>query len=404
MGHIGHILENVWKMIVYCSILEALKNEMVSKPTYVKLSEDEKRLKKFILDHSELINSPFEQKLEKACTWLDDVSHNVDNFSKKIHDEFLSDAKSVLIPILITRKRVVILLDNLDKAWEVNSNLVLQAQVIFNLLGIHRRLHTDFDIEDVSVLIFIRRNIFEYIIANFAKEPDKLSAETIELLWTDKDVLLRVIEERFLIASDYWDRKIDNVWDTFFNWSNENISLTDWLFESVLPRPRDMIRFVQIAIEIAISRQHSEIQEEDLENALDSYSGFALDQIVAEYKVEEPWLTSFLNSFTGENSILSYNALKKKIKKNCDENLTNEQIIERMITLVSINFVGVRLNFSPINYAFDIKESNKLRSIISNTTLKSKVQFVIHPVFYRHLNIMNTKRIRIWEMIKYFLD
>lgn len=189
------------------------------------------------------------------------------------------------------------------------------------------------------------------------------------------------------MTSEYWDEDINNVWETFFKWNNKEILLTDWLYKSVLPRPRDMIRFIQDAIEIAINREHTEIHEDDLDCALNSYSAFALNQIVAEYKAEEPWIEDFSNSLTGEKSILPYTSLITKIKQNGTELLELQQIINRIITLISINFLGVKLNGSPINYANNIQESNKLKSIIRNTALSNQVQFVIHPVFYRHLNI-----------------
>lgn len=386
-GLIGHVLENVWKTIVYTSILDTIYKELEKRPIFIEYSSDEKKLIDFVLLHQEIISSPFEQKLEKACNWLHEVGMDVDNFSKKIHSELLSQAKSILLPILCQKNKIVILIDNLDKAWEANSNLNLQAQLFFNLLGMHRRLHADFNIDNVSVLIYIRRNIYEYILNNVAREPDKLNAETIELEWNDKDVLLRVLEDRFVIASSYWDRTVEDVWSTFFKWNNKNISLKEWLYNSILPRPRDLIRFIQKAIEIAISLEHSEIQEEDLEKALISYSGFALEQIIAEYKAEEPWIVNFLNSFIGENSVFSFNRLADKIRSNSSKPLDSQQIVDRIITLISINFIGVRLNETPVIYAYNIQEGRKLSSIIKDTTLNKHTTFIIHPVFYHYLNI-----------------
>ena len=392
-GLIGHVLENVWKTIVYSSILDTLYREIDTRPTYIELKSSEKALIDFAKKHLELINSPFEQKLEKACNWLSDVALDVDNFSKKIHDEFLSQAKVIMQPILSQRNKIVILLDNLDKAWEINSNLHLQAQLFFNLLGIHRRLHSDFDIDNVSVLIFMRRNIFEYILENVAREPDKLNAEAIELTWNDKDVLLRVLEERFKIASSHWGKVIEDPWNTFFKWENRNMPLTEWLYQSVLPRPRDLIRFIQKAIEIAISHNHSEIQVDDLENASISYSGFALEQIIAEYKVEAPWITDFLYSFMGEHHVFSFNDLVKKIRKHSVGKLSQNMIIERIVTLISINYMGVKLNGSPVIYAYNVQENSKLCSIIKNATLNKETLFIIHPVFHKHLNINMMKPI-----------
>ncbi|HHX24415.1 MAG TPA: hypothetical protein GX723_10515 [Thermoanaerobacterales bacterium] len=390
-GLVGHVLENIWKMIVYCSLLDTISKEIESRPLYYEQSSEEKKLMEFVSIHEELVRSPFEQKFEKAYNWLHEVSLNADKFSEKIHIEFLSSAKSVLSPILNKRNKIVILLDNLDKAWEANSNLILQAQLIFNLLGIHRRLRIDFEIEDISVLIFLRRNIYEYIFTNVARERDKLNVETIELTWDDKDVLLLVLYERFKIASEYWGKEVDDVWNTFFKWDNDEIQLKDWLYNVVLPRPRDLIRLIQKAIEIAISHRHPEIWKEDLEMALISYSGFALDQIITEYKAEEPWIINFLNSFIGDYYIYSYANLRKKIIRSSKETLNNEQINRRIATLVSTNFMGVKLNDSSEIFAINLQEGRKLESIINDPTLNRKAYYIIHPVFHKHLNIRGDK-------------
>lgn len=387
-GLIGHVLENVWKTIVYCSILENVYKELEAKPIYIDHTKEEQNLQNFVISHYNLIVCSFEKKLEIACDWLDESAYNVDNFSKKIHDKFLIPAKAVLLPILRGKNRIVILIDNLDKVWSVNSNLYMQAQLLFNLLGIHRRIHNDFDFEDVSVLIFMRRNIFEYIKENFARESDKLIAEAIELQWVDKDVLLRVIEERFRIATNYWNKEDDNPWESFFKWNSTGISLKDWLYKSLMPRPRDLIKFIQKAIEVAISRKHSEIQQEDLEYTLLSYSSFALEQIIAEYKAEQPWLSDLLFSFTGEFKEITYDQLIKKIKESSKENLSIDEILQRVVVLVNINFLGVKINGSPLSYAYTIADSNKLTSLVMNIRLKRKIKFVIHPAFSCHLHII----------------
>ena len=97
----------------------------------------------------------------------------------------------------------------------------------------------------------------------------------------------------------------------------------------------------------------------------------------------------FLNSFIGENYSLKFDTLVKKIIDNSTDKLDDEQILERIITLVNINFLGVRINGTPIMYAFNIQESGKLNSIIKNKSNNKKLTFEIHPVFHKHLNISN---------------
>jgi len=398
-GLVGHLLENVWKTIAYCSIIELLYNNIINKPNYIGYTNDDNNLINFVDKHYNLIHAPFEQKLEYACNWLNEVSFNVDNYSKKIHDEFLSEAKKIIEPIIKNINWVVFLFDNLDKAWEVNNNLKIQAQLIWNLLGLDRRLKSDFNINNVSLLIFLRRNIYEFIY-NISKEPDKLSTDTIELQWVDKELLLQVLDERLKILTYSWT-KIRNIdpWKTFFKYDN-NLSLKDQLYNSILPRPRDLIRFIQFAIDCAINHKHTEIHKEDLEYAENNYSRFALDQIIAEYKAEEPWIEETLYTFVSETSSLTFNRLYKKLKLVSNEKLDNEQIMKRINTLININFLGVKIADGPVSYAYRIQDSRKMALYIKNKESRKKVLFIIHPVFFRHLNIKTKNKINILNILK----
>ncbi|MHB8124187.1 MAG: P-loop ATPase, Sll1717 family [Desulfitobacteriaceae bacterium] len=382
----GHIIENVWKTIIYCEIIEVFSNELKEKLSIIGQTENGDKLLAFAEKHSELINSPFERKLEIASKWLEEVAFDADNFSKKIHDSFLSEAKRVLLPFFTQRKKAVILLDNLDKAWAVDSDLDLQAKVVLNLLGINRRLKSDFNI-DVSLLIFLRRNIFEYIL-RFAREPDKLITESLELIWDDGEMLLRVLEERFKKVIDRWGGTSPNedIWNTFFCPVVDAIPIKIWIYKNIMPRPRDLIHFVQKAIEWAINRGHSEIQEGDLLTAQKSYSAFALEQIIAEYKAEEPWIVDTLRMFTGSMCILNYDKLEDLLS----QTITSEtEIIRAVVFLVSVGFLGVKFdnNEAAFEFVTDLESSRTMATLVKNSTQRKRYIFKIHPVFYNHLRV-----------------
>ena len=55
-----------------------------------------------------------------------------------------------------------------------------------------------------------------------------------------------------------------------------------YLIDTILPRPRDLLYLVKTALQNAINRSHGRIEEEDLLDAEVEYSHFALNSLMAE--------------------------------------------------------------------------------------------------------------------------
>src|SRR5258708_34820133 len=88
---------------------------------------------------------------------------------------------------------------------------------------------------DVKMIVFMRSDIFG-LISRVAKERDKLPARYIN--WNDPELLLRVIEERFIKAGVVIESK-NEIWDKFFPERIDGIQIRDYLVQAVFPRPRD---------------------------------------------------------------------------------------------------------------------------------------------------------------------
>ncbi|MBP2641039.1 MAG: hypothetical protein H6Q66_1990 [Firmicutes bacterium] len=390
-GFVEHVLENVWKFILYCEIMVVLKKYIEKRPVETGRTRAEEDFLSFFTLHAVLVEAPFEQKLEIVSNWLEDVALNPDSFSKKIHDKMLKDGKKYITPIIQTTNKIVILIDNLDKSWHAESDLTLQAQLVFSLLGIHRRLRTDFGEDlDISVIIFLRRNILEYILnLEIVREPDKIITDQIELIWNDQEMLMRVIEERFRkVTIKNGTTPPEDIWTEFFAHKVKGVQTREWLYNNVLPRPRDLIHFVQKAIEWAINRGHSEIEEADMLIAHEYYSGFALKQIIAEYKAEQPWLENVINSFAGKADHWTLQELIKHIGENT--NKTDEKDIRNMIAdMVSVGFFGVKFPDQYVEYAVSIQKSLLITARVRDQALTNNMAFVINPVFCSHLKIFS---------------
>jgi hypothetical protein len=214
--------------------------------------------------------------------------------------------------------------------------------------------------------------------------------DQIELIWDDPEMLMRVIEERFHKATaDYnGTPPPEDIWLDFFTPKVKGVSTREWLYKNVLPRPRDLIHFVQKAIEWAINRGHSEIEEEDLLIAHKYYSGFALKQIVAEYKAEKPWLADVTDSFVGKTDSWAFQMLMEHIALNSPDK--DENTIRHIIAdLVSVGFLGVKYPRQNVEYVVSIQRSLLITSRVRNQPLDDNTEFVINPVFCDHLKIVS---------------
>jgi hypothetical protein len=397
-GRADHVLESIWKLVIYCEIILSMYQKLKKRRIEAGYTEEEEKIIQFYKNHENIIVAPFEQKLEIVTDWLEEVSLDSDNFSKKIHDLFLIDCKYILMKAMQDINKTVILVDNLDKSWKLDANLDQQAQLVLALLGIHRKVVADLGPTiNVSIIIFLRRNIFEYILeSKIVREVDKVIADHIELQWNDSEMLLRVVERRFGRALE--DLQIENetadIWSEFFADEVNNEDTRRWIYSNVLSRPRDLIHFVQKSIEYAINRDHGKILEADLISAAESYPGFALEQIISEYKAEQPWLQTAVLSFMGKMDKWEFNLLINHLKNYLTDFKLDENGFRRVVAdLVGIGFLGIEVLKQKTEYAETVSKSRTLRAVIIKHPIEQPLSLVIHPVFYIYLNILEQENL-----------
>lgn len=403
-GRVDHVLESIWKLIFYCEIILSIYRKLEKRRIEIGFSVKENALIQFYKEHDNIITAPFEQKLEIVTNWLEEVSLDSDNFSKRLHDSFLIAGKNILIELMQDVNKTVILVDNLDKSWKNDKNLDQQAQMVLALLGIHRRISGDLGKNvNISIIIFLRRNIFEYILdSKVVREVDKVLADHIELQWNDSEMLLRVIESRFRRALEDLeiDNKTANIWSEFFVKTINNIGIREWIYSKVFPRPRDLIHFVQKSIEYAINRDHEKILEADLDSAAEYYPGFALEQIISEYKAEQPWLQKAIHSFMGKPDKWEFVILLNHLESYLRDSFDLDKNLRRVVAdLIGIGFLGVQITTNKIRYAETVAQSRTLRAMIMGHPIEEPLNLIIHPVFYLYLSILEQETLEIPTMI-----
>src|SRR5262249_30669879 len=142
------------------------------------------------------------------------------SISEALHGTLYKELRLLLGRILSkNKKRVAILIDNLDKAWDKQSDLPSLAEFFLGLLSAVKRVALDFTREDsrrdpvqVSAAIFLRSDIF-FTVSAAAREPDKINS--YKLSWDDPELLANVIEER-LTALHAGSMGPDQLWARYF--------------------------------------------------------------------------------------------------------------------------------------------------------------------------------------------
>lgn len=365
----GYVIESLWKFLIYSEIAQVAVDRIRNRPSQ-QIFEHERDLVSLYQKFEDLLNEDFTIRLEKCVEKLIQTSdreknqQNVEQFraaiSEEIHRNVLGKLRSALGKALKETHRVAILVDNLDKAWGKNSDFNHLSQFLLGLLAVADRIPGEFRKEDarrqsvnLSLALFIRSDIFGHIKGQ-AKEPDKIPYS--RLSWKDSELLLRVIEERF-VASQGDGTSPSSLWDSFFVEDVNGIPSKTFIMERILPRPRDLVFFVKSAVAKAVNRNHSKVQASDLIEAEKEYSQYALETILVENGIKFGSLERILYEFAGANQFVNESELKTFFSK---ADVPESDVDQLIAHLCELSFLGLEVAAGDFRFAEDAQDYQKL--------------------------------------------
>jgi hypothetical protein len=366
----GYLIESLWKFLINTELAKSLYTQINSKPVYYGRTANERDLIEFVEQNTSWIMPEFSIRLESAVNKLmtlpttGTVEVRRKNISEKLHGDMLPRLKLVTGNLISGKNRVVTLVDNLDKAWDQSQDLSRVSDLLFGLLNVSGRIATDFE-RDVafrgkfaySLILFLRSDIYAAII-RFAHERDKVPVRRIS--WDDPSILLRVLEERFM-KSDLDLRTPDEIWQRFFTATVRNRTARQYLVETVLPRPRDLLYLVKTALRFAINRSHGRIEEEDLLSAELEYSHFALNSLMAENAGQIQKLEKLLAQFSLSAEIITELDLLACIER-ADVTEKPSDVVDFLCELA---FLGMEVEHNRFEYLYDEENTDKLSAMAS---------------------------------------
>lgn len=367
----GYVIESLWKFLIYSEIAKVAIDRITNRPSSQNFTH-ETDLVSFYESHGELLNEEFTIRLEKCVEKLiqtpdgEEDSQNVEQFrrsiSEEIHKNVLGKLRTVLGKALVETNRVAILVDNLDKAWGRSSDFDHLAQFLLSLLAVANEIPGEFKKQNsrresvnLSLALFIRSDIFSHIKGQ-AQEPDKIPHS--RLSWNDPELLLRVIEERF-VASQTIGTSPSDLWSRFFVEDVNGVPVKTFIMERILPRPRDLVVFVKSAIEKAVNRNHTKVEAADLKEAEKDYSQHAFETILVENGIQFGSLEKILYEFAGANQFITEMELKTFFSK---ADVTESDVNQLIAHLCELSFLGLEVTANDFRFAEDAQDYQKLEA------------------------------------------
>jgi hypothetical protein len=386
-------IERVWRVVIYSEIAATLQKRLAGKPSYYDFSTVEEGFLDYCKANQDFINSDFADKIDLIHSLTKQTMAEGKHPKEVlgiISRNYVEPLLTVFSVVFRKFQQIVILVDNLDKAWEIQREVGVQASIIFGLLGFQNTIRRDLAWAegDVRLLIFLREDIFRYVIGN-AREPDKIRLSTFRISWESGPLLIRLLEERFL-QSDESLLRVD-IWEQLFCSTVYGKPVREFLTEHVLPRPRDLIHIVKNAIALCVNRNGDRLDEDDLLEAHRTYFQFLLDNLVTEYGLYFAQIKDMILAFMNSPSPISLRDIYKIGKA---FGIPRKQQIVFLEFLIDISFLGIKDN-GKISFSYSSEQSEtiakkvaRIRGILS----QFKPMFYIHPAFHGGLGVTSEQK------------
>ncbi|HMD89137.1 MAG TPA: hypothetical protein VKF38_08240 [Anaerolineaceae bacterium] len=391
----GYLIESLWKFLIYTELANLVYSNINNKPSYIDSTEKEKNLITFIENNQPFIKQDFTWRMEYAIDNLCGLNLQFNireqraKVSEILHIKILGELRELLGNILETKNKVIILIDNLDKAWEKGENIKLLTDFLFGLLSCGQTIADEFNKQKMrfapvhlSLIIFLRSDIFSYVKSN-ARESDKLNFTRMD--WNDHQLLQRIIEERFLSSSTEID--IDNIWEKYFVSKINNLPIKEYLVSRIIPRPRDLIFLCKNALNNAVNHKNKKIEEKDILQAEDSYSELAFSSLLAETETQFDGIEDFLYEFAGGKEIISRNEIQELLEKVKIPKSNVDSIID---LLIDSTFLGLETDINSFEFVYDESRKKVIQKLAKRVTEETGFErYKINVPFHAYLEIRN---------------
>ena len=327
------MMYSIWRQVIYSKLILKTKENIKDKRKY-QYSTIEEAIMEFCEKNEHLLELDFMNALLEQAKYS--TGQITDLVVASYSKDILSKMENLIFKYFGTQKygKIVVMADNLDKAWESTNNLIIQSEMILVLLEVVGKIQNDLHgkggiILHISVIIFLRTDILNYILL-IAREPDKMLLSIHEVEWrTYSNLLRQLVEKRMRHVLGISEKeKMDSTWEKYFDLNEDPVKLVQ---EVCILRPRDVLIFFARMFESAFNNCHKKATIEDFNNAKEHYSILITTNLEKEMCIEFPYIGDFLKKYNGSGKegleLVKFKQLVSEIEINPER---REKFIEKL--------------------------------------------------------------------------
>ena len=238
----------------------------------------------------------------------------------------------------------VFIIDRLDEAWDGSDGAVVSLMALMHCcVRLRAACHA------IRPYLSLRENIYARI-RQLDNEFARLETSVVFLEWT-KEKLTELVERRLVRPFNTKPALGGEAWAHFFE-DTDTFCSCDTVLQQCQGRPRDVLTYVSLALEVAVSRGHARITQDDVANARDRFSKSKLKDLADEFEENYPNIGLVLQLFYGLSTDYTLPAIENciqtlltdaRIGNNCKAWLFDNATPHRFVELLfNIGFVGVK--------------------------------------------------------------
>lgn len=390
----SYVVEALWKYLLISELALAALREATDRPAPLAPGMAAWDLEVYVREAGDAMTRDFAVRLERAVgaaresTRDGRIGEQRARVSESLHSGLLGDLIALLIPVLEEKRRVAILIDNLDQSWDNEGDVSLLAPLLLGLLSTARSVGSDLTKRlpegvEITLGVFIRSDIY-FQVAAAAREPDKIPAKF--LTWPDSEVLLQVVEERYAAGRDRTGMG-EQLWGKYFDKTTRQIPTRAYIASRVLPRPRDILYLTNSAIESAVLHRRARVTETDVLEAERQYSQFAFEALLVEGSSELRDLEDLLFGFAGRGEILHAAELRDIIREAGIG--AHSEAADVASHLVALSFLGRETKDGQFEFAENPRDQRRLDALAHAYAASQGKdrRYRVHPAYQAYLEI-----------------
>lgn len=281
-----------------------------------------KRLRRFLLDNGELEDGRLYERLLKGASGLHgslsleafgakagiDVkgaaegaraSRDLDSLEREI------EAVATDLGCAEQHSPLLLMVDQLEQIW---SNDADSDAMIIGLLLAARHFTARYS-GLARCVLFLRSDIYDAL--HFG-EGDKFHSAELRIEWDQKRLAeLAFVRARATLGSNLTH---DQFWSEVLPPRIRGEKAQDYVLARTLPRPRDMIQFLNAMRDAAFEGDHTRIEESDAVSATLRFSQWKLQDLAKEYLITYPFLDRLLLIFQNTGYLVTRTSVARALE------------------------------------------------------------------------------------------